>query len=297
MVDVSIIVVTYNTLRMTSECIESIFAHTYGVVFEVILVDNASNDGSKQFFEEDTRIRYIYSKENLGFGRANNLGYESAQGNYIFLLNSDTLLLNNAVKIFYDFMETSPSKIGCIGCELIDGNDKPIGSYGDFPGIRNFLGRILLSYKLNIPLLLGKSKGAKIFPLVVDYVTGADLFIRRKVIDECGFFDPDFFMYFEETEMQFRYKKKGYISQIINTPAIKHFHGASNKKEGGKRKSLTVASIELESRFIYCSKTMAKWKQLIVSWMHLLLIPRILLYNSLMHEKSIMIRIILDKCL
>ena len=102
--DVSIIIVNYNTRQLTSNCIESIFKYTNGVSFEVILVDNASTDGSIDFFTNDERIIFISSKENLGFGRANNLGYKVAKGRYIFLLNSDTLLLNNAIKIFCDTM-------------------------------------------------------------------------------------------------------------------------------------------------------------------------------------------------
>ena len=259
--DVSVIIVNYNTLQMTQECIDSVYEKTKDVEFEVILVDNASTDGSKEHFEKELRIKYIYSNENLGFGRANNLGYEHATGNYIFLLNSDTLLLNNAIFEMFHYMQNAPSNVGCVGCELVDGKGNPIGSYGEFPGVRNFLGRILADYKIRIPILLGKSRGAKVFPFQVDYVTGADLFIRRDVIEKCGLFDPDFFMYFEETEMQYRYKKYGYVSIIINAPMIMHFHGASDKTVKSGRKSLKVASIELESRFIYGSKTLSLLKQ------------------------------------
>ena len=89
--DVSIIIVNYNTKDLTSQCIDSIYEKTQGVRFEIILVDNASTDGSKEVFEKDTRITYIYSDENLGFGRANNLGAKVAKGKYLFLLNSDTI--------------------------------------------------------------------------------------------------------------------------------------------------------------------------------------------------------------
>ena len=105
--DVSIIIITYNTLRMTSDCLESIFEKTQDIKYEVILVDNASTDGSKEFFEKDSRIRYIYLKDNIGFGKANNAGYLHAKGKYVFLLNSDTILINNAVKEFFAFAERS----------------------------------------------------------------------------------------------------------------------------------------------------------------------------------------------
>lgn len=289
--DVSVIIVNYNTLQMTQECIDSVFEKTKDVEYEVILVDNASTDGSKEHFENNDRIRYIYSNENLGFGRANNLGYKYATGKYIFLLNSDTLLLNNAIFEFYKYMNSASPNIGCVGCELVNLKGKATGSFGKFPDIRNFLGRILVSYKMRIPFLLGKSHSAKKYPCIVDYVTGADLFIRRNVIEKCGFFDPDFFMYFEETEMQYRFKKNGYMSHIIDVPHIIHLQGASNVNKSNKgKRSLKVASIELESRFIYCRKT--NFNIRIISLIHLLLIPRILLYNASWAEKREMIETI-----
>ena len=84
--DVSIIIVNYNTKQLTLDCINSVFDQTKDVSFEIILVDNASVDGSKELFEKDSRIKYIYSNQNVGFGRANNIGFEQAKGKYVFLL-------------------------------------------------------------------------------------------------------------------------------------------------------------------------------------------------------------------
>lgn len=132
-VDVSVIIVNYNTLEMTNNCIESVFTKTKDVQFEVILVDNGSNDGSREFFANDKRIRYIYVDENMGFGRANNLGYKYCNGKYVFLLNSDTLLINNAIKKLYDYAESSDDSIACLGCPLVNVNDELMHSYGNFP--------------------------------------------------------------------------------------------------------------------------------------------------------------------
>ena len=85
---VSIIIVNYNTKDITENCIASIISQTKDVEYEIILVDNASTDGSKEYFEKRNGIHYIYSNENLGFGRANNLGAKSASGEFLFLLNS-----------------------------------------------------------------------------------------------------------------------------------------------------------------------------------------------------------------
>lgn len=145
--DVSVIIVNYNTLGLTSDCIESIIAQTSTVEYEIILVDNASTDGSKEVFAQDKRIKYIYSDRNLGFGRANNLGIREAKGRYLFFLNSDTILLNNAVKLFFDFCEKNPDrKIGAVGAVLKDQNQKNIHSYGRFITPRGEIAEVLGKY-------------------------------------------------------------------------------------------------------------------------------------------------------
>ena len=103
--DVSVIIVNYNTYRLLSECLETLYAQTIGIQFEVIVVDNASNDDSeKNITKLYPQVKWLNSGSNIGFGRANNLGYSYASGKYIFLLNSDTLLANNAIKAFYDYV-------------------------------------------------------------------------------------------------------------------------------------------------------------------------------------------------
>lgn len=287
--NVSVIIVNYNTMRLTQNCIDSIFEKTEGISFEVILVDNASTDGSKEHFEKDNRIMYVYCDRNLGFGRANNIGFERAKGDYLFFLNSDTLLINNALFEFYSYMESVTETICCVGCELVDNLGKPSYSFGFFPSIRFFLGKILQLYHINRIHSPCTYQGKH--PLTVDYSSGADMFIRRKVIEECGLFDPDFFMYFEEVEMQNRFSLKGYHSQIINTPQIIHLLGASETKKA--KKSGVINLKELESRYIYCRKVFNKPKYLLMSILHLFIIPRVLLYKILWEEKIMIIRIVI----
>lgn len=236
MVDVSVIIINYNTLQLTDNCIRSIIEKTTEVTYEIILVDNASTDGSIGFFQKDKRVKFIQSPVNLGFGKANNLGYEYSQGKYIFLLNSDTFLKNNALKLFYDEMEKRSKKIACMGCLLTDVNGNIIHSYARFPTILNELFRKPLSYFRRIHWIKEHSDGVPIRKLddhclIVEYVTGADLFIRRSVVDQLGLFDPEFFMYYEETEMQYRYGKSGLFSCIIDSPQIVHLEGGSHSKK------------------------------------------------------------------
>lgn len=284
--DVSVIIVNYNTLQTTLNCINSIFEKTHGIDFEVILVDNASSDGSKECFSKDKRFRYIYNKENVGFGRANNLGYKYATGRYIFLLNSDTLLLNNAIKYFYDWFEINNSgNIACIGSILLDNKNNPMHSYGRFPSIRSLTNLIIKHYfpskKMESDYI--DQNGYKI----VDYVTGADLFIRREIIEKCGFFDPNFFMYYEETDLQFRFYEKGYKSVIIYTPKIMHLHGIVKVNKNLKR-----IYIPLRSCIYYYKKHSSLLDYVIARSILLFLIPKIFIYKSSMSEKCRILKLL-----
>ncbi len=291
--DVSVIIINYNTLKMTDECVDSIFQHTYGIEFEVILVDNASNDGSKNFFTKNQNIKYIYNNENLGFGRANNIGLKYATGKYVFFLNSDTILLNNAILGFWEFMENNSKYIACCGCKLIDAKGSPTFSGGCFPNIFIIWNRIMAFCFYEIYKFFNiheREQRNRKLNCVVDFVSGADLFVRKEVLNKCGSFDPDFFMYYEETEMQYRFFKFGYKSVLIDTPKIKHFVGSSNVKKGHSLKSCII---ELRSRFLYCKKTMSTKQQLIVRYLHLLMIPRILVSRACWIEKKELINLII----
>ena len=289
--DVSIIIVNYNTRQMTEECINSIFQKTTGIDFEVILVDNASTDGSQEHFSHRKDITYIYSEENLGFGRANNLGYRYATGRHVFLLNSDTLLLNNAVSLLSHYLDSNQAqqdKVGCVGCQLVDSNNKPTWSGGTFPSIGMFWQHIM---QYTFWELYHPTQETKPYNQItdVDYITGADLLIRREVIEECGLFDADFFMYYEETEMQFRYNRAGFRRRIIIEPKIKHLVGGSYKRQGHSLRGIIRS---LPSRYIYCRKTMPIWKNYLVALIHLLMIPRTLICRAPWQEKKELITLI-----
>ena len=227
--DVSIIIVNYNTLGLTSDCIESIVDKTSGLEYEIILVDNASTDGSKEVFSQDARIRYIYSDRNLGFGRANNLGIRETKGRYLFFLNSDTILLNNAVKYFFDFCEGHPDeKIGALGAILKDQNQKNIHSYGKFITPVGEIMDVVSKYLRFLKKREYLHPASVLQPESVDYITGADLFVPRSVCDELEAFDPAFFMYCEEVDWQFRMSKAGYKRLVIDGPLIIHLEGGSD---------------------------------------------------------------------
>lgn len=255
--DVSIIIVNYNTKELAVQCINSIFEKTFGVSFEIIVVDNNSSDGSQSSLSQDSRIKFVEAGDNLGFGKANNLGVEKATGKYMFFLNSDTILVNNALKLFFDYCESIDSdSIGAVGCLLENPQGETVHSFGKFPSMISILTGFV---KAGCNRLLSKSV-KPVGTIIegneqkVDYVTGADVFVRREVLEKYGAFDPDFFMYYEDTEMQNRWQRNGLSNMIIQGPRIIHLEGCStnNRKHVLNERKLCMG---LKSQQLYFKKT------------------------------------------
>lgn len=248
--DVSVIIINYNTLELTENTINSVLEKTQCIEYEIILVDNMSTDGSIEYFEEKykEKITFLKNKENLGFGRANNKGIEIAKGKYIFLLNSDTLLINNAIKILFEYMERNLN-VGVCGGNLYDIELSPVHSFkkelitliNEFDFFKNKIARVVLKKRLDF--------NYKDIPLEVGYITGADMFIRKKVLEQSGSFDDDFFMYFEETELTYRIKKLGY--KVMSVPEAKIIH-LEGKSSIFKEKKIKMS---FESKYKYFYKT------------------------------------------
>jgi GT2 family glycosyltransferase len=258
--DVSIVLVSYNTREMTKNCIESVYEKTTGLSFDIWIVDNDSKDDSvKMIRQEFPEVKLIESKENLGFGRANNLAMRQIDSKYIFLLNTDTLLLNNAIKILFDFMEDPANKdVGACGGQLFNADMTLQGSTGDFDRLDwlfkkafglNWMSRFN-RYKYKLKTNLDKSIQLSKLSTErdVDFVIGADMFLRKEAINRSGLFDERFFMFAEEAELQFRIKKNGY--RIIFNPnaEILHYGGGSVKNTN---KRLQTEKLYLNSNLLF----------------------------------------------
>jgi GT2 family glycosyltransferase len=230
MMDVSIIIVNYNTVHYTLDAIDSIFEKTEGINYEIIVVDNNSGDNSKEIIGQKygDSVRYLGLPENIGFGRANNEGAKIAKGRNLFLLNPDTVLLNNAVKILSDYLDDNP-KVGCCGGNLVDADRKPIHSFrryipsSIFDEINNLL--FMFPEKLFYGRNVIYNHTTK--PMKVGYITGADLMIRKILFDEQKGFSKDFFMYSEEVYLELRIKKSGFLIMSVPAARIIHFAGKS----------------------------------------------------------------------
>ena len=256
MIDVSIIIVNYNTCQLTKNCIDSIFEHTQGISFEIILVDNASTDGSKDVFEHDSRITYIYNNQNLGFGRANNLGNKYATGKYLFLLNSDTVLTGNSIIELYRFLEEHEGYASC-GANLVNAEGENCSCHGNFPSLLNDFSAVGFNlfyrkYYRNKVVIVQKINEGDITN--VDYVCGADIFIRKSVFDELGGFDSDYFMYYEETDLYYRMRKAGHRSCILSHISIIHLEGASTVKMSRRKFEMIF-----RSRTLFYKKNKSKF--------------------------------------
>lgn len=243
--DVSIIIVNYNTKELIFDCLESIFAHTKGIEFEVIVSDNGSRDGSVNMIKTHfPTVMVIENGENIGFGSANNKALEVAKGKYIFYLNSDTVLLNNAVKLFFDYYETHTElNIGGLGCNLQDKDGNTIDSSGEIAGefsnanelLQNLFHLLLRCYKVSIrhclfrkplrPVEKKRKTEKKIGK--VGFITGADLFIKNNKFAK---FDENYFMYYEETDLELQMTREGFEFYLIEGPQIIHLEGGSEKK-------------------------------------------------------------------
>jgi GT2 family glycosyltransferase len=241
--DVSVIIVNYKTPVLLDECLSSFYQHTKDVLFEVIVVDNASFDGSVEMVKlKYPQVKLVESQENVGFGRANNLGFEVGTGKYFFLLNSDTILLNNAIKMFYDYAEQKENW-GALGTYLLDEQEEVIHSYYYFPTMMNsFFHELKLFFR---PFI---KESLDVIDKKVDYITGADLFIPAALIKGLGGFDPIFFMYFEEVDLQWRMKLNGYKRLIFSGPKIIHLEGKSTSVSQRRRFMFE------KSRFLFLRK-------------------------------------------
>lgn len=245
--DVSIIIVNYNTINLTAACIQSVIRYTKDIEYEIILVDNFSKDGSKEYFTTLDEIRYIYNTENIGFGAANNIGAKIAIGKYLFFLNSDTLLIDNSIKHFYQYMEANPSITAC-GGNLVDENRRntPIG--GKFPSLLSEFSSIGF-YKLYKKY---HKQNIAICQTVddlenndIDYILGADIFIKAHVFHEVCGFDETFFMYYEETDLCKRLSKYGHKLKLLPEISIIHFGGQSTKNEISQTKYKMIYNSKL----------------------------------------------------
>jgi GT2 family glycosyltransferase len=254
--DVSIIIVSYNTRQLLHNCLVSIYQKTKEIEFEVIVCDNGSQDGSLEMVKTKfPQTVLIENNANIGFGAANNRASKIAAGKYLLLLNSDTVLLNNVVWLFYTFAEKN--KKALLGSFLRDEYNNIIHSFENHNGIVYTFVRLVYSsfpFFLKIRRLFKKNHLYEISSCEeVKYITGADIFIEKNLFYKLDGFDESFFMYFEDDDLCRRAKLLGYASFVIPCPEIVHLEGKSSKDSA--KKLMTVE----QSFLIYNKKHLRRF--------------------------------------
>lgn len=236
---VSIIIVNWNVRDLLMACLQSVFDHTrltHGT-FEVIVIDNASGDGSVAAVREHfPQVLCIANDDNLGFGRANNRAYELCSGKFVLLLNPDTLVLDNAIGRMTELLEAR-ADVALVGPRLVYGDGRlQRWTAGRFPSVANaayhyfglnyFFGRFgpVSSFYLNWDVDRD---------IEVDWVSGACMLLRRSAIAP-RIFDPAYFMYGEDLDLCHRLKSQGQKVVYSPTSTIVHYHGCSTRQQTAK---------------------------------------------------------------
>ena len=230
----SVIIVNYKVKHYLEQCLRSVAEASRGIAVEVIVVDNASGDGSVEYLRERfPDVTIIASEENLGFARANNLAIRNSHGQYVLLLNPDTIVAEETFRDFISFMDSTPDAGGC-GAYMLhtDGSFAPESRRGLptpfvafckmsglaslFPKSRTF-GRYYMRY-------LNENEVNRI-----EIMSGAFMFLRRDALDKAGLLDEDFFMYGEDIDLSYRILKAGYNNYFLPS-RILHYKGESTVK-------------------------------------------------------------------
>jgi GT2 family glycosyltransferase len=265
--DVSVIIVNYNTGDLLNDCLNSIIEITSDVSYEIIVIDNGSQDDSIKLAQKNhLDIIYVINNKNVGFAAANNKAAKQAKGEYLFFLNPDTVLVNNAVKLFYDYM-INHANVGACGGVLLDENNQNTYSYGDFPTLREVFYNAFQLRRI-IPRnwfpCSGRIPLSNFDDLIeVDYIVGADLFFKASLFRELVGFDERFIAYFEETDLCFRLKKDHHkVTILIPEAKIIHLQGKSFKTNFHKIKMY----IESEIKYFYKRNKIKAYLDLIIHY-------------------------------
>lgn len=264
MLKLSIIIINYRTPELTMACVHSVHnaLADWPESYEVIIVDNGSGDGSAKALTclEDERTHLYISERNGGFGYGNNLGSSKARGEYLFFLNSDTLLLPDVLPEMVAYMQANQHSAGTMTCQMVDGEDHLLVTGHAFENAVTLVKQVLIKPLLPQWLyhltrkqvaLSSRSDVAE-----ADWVSGAGLLIPRKLFYAIGGWNEQFFLYMEDEELCRCVKQHGYKNLVFPRIGIRHLVG----KSGG---SLTSISERYKSSVLYFSITKEKHSKLI----------------------------------
>jgi N-acetylglucosaminyl-diphospho-decaprenol L-rhamnosyltransferase len=226
-VDLTVVVVSYNTRELLARCLEAVRAARDELVVELIVVDNASRDGSAAMVAEQfPEAALIANGTNLGFGRANNQALARARGRYVLLLNPDTVAHADALRELVRFADSRP-EAGAVGARLEYEDGRLQHSAFRLPDLRQALFGFFDVVPIDSPIngRYRPERYSRAFP--AEHLLGAGLLLRREALEQVGAFDPRYFMYFEETDLCARLRRAGWENVYTPTARVVHVSAAS----------------------------------------------------------------------
>lgn len=228
--DLSILIVSWNTRLLLDQCLAAIYAHPPARSFEVLVVDNCSQDGSAEMVKtEYPQVRLIENSANVGFGSANNQAIHASSGRHVLLLNSDTQVLPGALETLAGYLDATP-EAGAAGARLLNGDGSLQESCHPSPTLGSELWRMFHLDRLRPVAVYSMERWDTRQTRYVDVLKGACILLRREVIDQVGVFDEDFFMYSEEVDLCYRIGKGGWKLAWVPEAQVVHYEGQSTRQ-------------------------------------------------------------------
>lgn len=219
MIDLSIVIVNWNTSKLLTQCLDSIYQSGLNFIFEVIVVDNASTDDSvSSVSDRFPQVHLIVNERNLGFAKANNQGIKICKGRYFLILNSDTLVLPGTLEALISMADVDHT-IGVVGPKLLNMDGSLQKSWSSFPTLLSELTGQNFRVRRRILQFADAYE--------VDWIMGACMLVRADILNDVGMLDEEYFMYSEETDWCYRIKKTGWKVLYISNVAIYHLGGGS----------------------------------------------------------------------
>jgi GT2 family glycosyltransferase len=229
--DVSVIIVSWNTRELLTNCLRSVFNESPALSLEVIVIDNASRDGTPEMIRSEfPEVKLIVNSENRGFAAANNQGFRIGVGRYMLMLNPDTEVWDGAIKTSIDYAEAHPD-VGIVGCQVYLSETEIQRTGMAFPSAWNLaLTMSGLSRAFSRSRLFGAPELGwwdRKDERDLDVISGMFMLIRRAALDQVGLLDEAYFVYAEETDLCFRFSRAGWRRVFIPTARILHVDGGS----------------------------------------------------------------------
>jgi GT2 family glycosyltransferase len=233
--DLSIIYVNWNSVQYLQESIASVYRHTHSVLFEIIVVDNASTEpGVDSLKETFPAITIVHSDTNLGFAGANNLGFRHSVGDHVLFLNPDTELIGPSIDLLLARLRTLPDA-GIIGCKLLNSDlSVQLSSIQTYPTILNQAidAEYLRLRWPECPLWkIAPLFSESIAPVKVDVIPGACMLLRRAAFERVKYFSEEYFMYAEDLDLNYKVKAAGFRNYYVGETAIIHHGGRSSSRQ------------------------------------------------------------------